>query len=116
MFNSTTNVEYMVYGDEQVELAKWLSSKESELVEVAVSYTRLFFPRKGDFFLESLTIYDKVQGYGHKFTMHFSFAPDDEMGGADFGNIAFDNHMKIEPDGKADGRRGRCLAVSIAVV
>lgn len=102
----------MVYGDEQVELAKLLSSKEPELVEVAVRYTRLFFPRKGDFCLESLTIYDKAQEYGHKFTMRFSFAPDDEMRSEDFGYVAFDNHMILEPD----GRRGRCFAVSIVIV
>lgn len=112
IFDSTSNVEYIVYGDGQIEYANLLSSKEPELVEVAVRYTRLFFPRKGEFYLESLTIYDKMQEYGHKFTMRFSFTPEDEVSGVDFDYIAFDNHMIIEPDGK----RGRCFAMSVAVV
>lgn len=111
MFDSTSNVEYIVYG-EQIEYANLLSSKEPELIEVAVRFTRLFFSRKGEFSLESLTIYEKMQEYGHKFTMRFVFTSDDEMSGVDFDAIAFDNHMIIEPDGK----RGRCFAMSVAVV
>lgn len=108
LFDSESGVEYEVHeGSDELALAEKISNNEKEICDSAISYTREFFTKAGNFELDSVLV-KNCELYSSDFTMRFHFESDD---GEEFVYVEFDNHMmKKERIGIY-----KCIALTIRV-